>query len=754
MGVGTVIETTQDLIQVVNSIDPAQVDYEGWLNVGMALKSAGAPVSAWDAWSARDSARYKFGECPKKWASFQGDGISAGTIVQLAIDQGATLPDQAGRESRALDWDATIGAKDDLVIIDKGWVEGQEVQEPADWNPVHQLVTYLGTLFEPAETVGYVTQSWHDTENDRYLPTKGNYGRTAGQLIQALNSCNGDIGSVLGDYKPEVGAWIRFNPLDGQGVKNENVTEYRYALVESDSMPIDQQNAILRQLELPIACLVHSGGKSLHAIVRIEATDYTEYRKRVDYLYDVCKKNGFIIDRQNKNPSRLSRMPGVTRNGHKQFLVDSNIGKASWAEWHEWIEGVNDDLPEPESLAEVWDNLPDLSPSLIDGVLRQGHKMLLAGPSKAGKSYLLIELCIAIAEGKDWIGWPCARGRVLYVNLELDRASCLHRFRDVYTALGWKPKHIKNIDIWNLRGKAVPMDKLAPKLIRRAAKKGFSAVIIDPVYKVITGDENSADQMAHFANQFDKICTELGTAVIYCHHHSKGYQGQKRSMDRASGSGVFARDPDALLDLTELELTRALKKQITDRAACSVCIAAIQRHEPLYFEDKVGPDDQLSASQMMVHAKEALTDAQYKALKDSIKDAQALALRRTAWRVEGTLREYPQFDPVNLWFDYPIHKSDETGSLADLEPESNKPSWQKGIDARKGSEAKKKERKISFENAWEACAFDGQEVTTQDLAEYMGVTTKTVASRIREHGGFESVPQGAGKPNAVRRKKT
>ena len=49
MGVGTVIETTQDLIQVVNSIDPAQVDYEGWLNVGMALKSAGAPVSAWDA---------------------------------------------------------------------------------------------------------------------------------------------------------------------------------------------------------------------------------------------------------------------------------------------------------------------------------------------------------------------------------------------------------------------------------------------------------------------------------------------------------------------------------------------------------------------------------------------------------------------------------------------------------------------------------------------------------------------------------
>ncbi len=93
------------------------------------------------------------------------------------------------------------------------------------------------------------------------------------------------------------------------------------------------------------------------------------------------------------------------------------------------------------------------------------------------------------------------------------------------------------------------MDKLAPKLIRRAHKKNYTAIIIDPIYKVITGDENSADQMAHFCNQFDRVCTDLGSAVIYCHHHSKGYQGSKRSMDRASGSGVFARDPDALIDL-------------------------------------------------------------------------------------------------------------------------------------------------------------------------------------------------------------
>ena len=92
--------------------------------------------------------------------------------------------------------------------------------------------------------------------------------------------------------------------MDGKGVKNENVTDFRYALVESDCMAIEQQNAIIRELDLPVAMLVFSGGKSVHAIVKIDAPNYEEYRKRVDYLYNVCKQNGLEIDKQNRNPSR------------------------------------------------------------------------------------------------------------------------------------------------------------------------------------------------------------------------------------------------------------------------------------------------------------------------------------------------------------------------------------------------------------------------------------------------------------------
>lgn len=627
---------------------------------------------------------------------------------------------------RTLDWD-------DQIIIDANWIEGKEFSEPLKWNPVNDLIKYLEVLFDEDDHVGYVTESWIN-DSGKHVPTKGAYDRTALKLIEELRNCNGDIGAVIGDYDPNVGAWIRFNPLDGKGVKNDNVTEFRYALIECDDTELDKQNALIRELELPVAALVYSGNKSVHAIVRVEAADYHEYRKRVDYLYDVCRKNGLKIDQQNRNPSRLSRMPGIMRNGKKQFLMDTNIGKETWNDWVEWIESVNDDLPEPESLDDFWENLPELAPPLIDGVLRQGHKMLIAGPSKAGKSFALIEMCISIAEGKKWLGWNCTQGKVMYVNLELDRASCLHRFKDVYQELGIAPYGLKNIDIWNLRGKSIPMDKLAPKLIRRAAKKDYIAIVIDPIYKVITGDENSADQMANFCNQFDKVCTELGCAVIYCHHHSKGAQGGKRAMDRASGSGVFARDPDALIDLIELESSEALFVQESNKAVCAVCLKWLKK----YGKDDVPSLDDLCSEKEMLSICRTQIKPAYEQMLNEVARVREKVKNRTAWRIEGTLREFPKFQPLNLWFDYPVHRIDASGVLNDVDPDGEtgwKKTWKNNFSKKKSSEDKKEERKASVQTAYDACKIDG-EVTIESMAEYMGVTPKTVRNRLKEHGGF------------------
>lgn len=724
------MEHENDIKEALDFVSPSALTYEEWLMVGMGLKEAGLPVAVWEQWSARDGGRYHKGECIKKWESFHGSSkpVTQSSIFQLAYEHG-----WSGPAGRALDWgdELTVGPQQP-ALVDPRWVEEQELHLPDTWEPAQQLKRYLQALFEPDEYVAYVTESFMAA--DRRRPAKGCWDRTAGQLIEELDACGGDVGKVMGDCDPEIGAWICFNPVDGTGRKDANVTSYRYALVECDNMEPGKQLAAIHQMELPCAALVYSGGKSIHAIVRVNAPDYAEYRKRVDHLYATCQKNGLTLDQQNRNPSRLSRMPGILRAGQKQALLETNVGKSCWEDWCDWVEACTDDLPDTECLADDWDDLPPLADALISGVLRQGHKMLLAGPSKAGKSFALIELCIAIAEGKMWLGrFSCAQGRVLYINLELDRPSCLHRFKDVYTAMGLAPDNLRNIDIWNLRGASVPMDKLAPKLIRRAGKKGYTAVILDPIYKVITGDENSADQMAKFCNQFDVVCRALDCAVIYCHHHSKGAQGGKRSMDRASGSGVFARDPDAMLDMTELTITDAIREQLHNKAACRVIKAMLDKRG---HADAYGPDDALSKSRMLTIAKEKLGLADLRAIDAEVAAAQKKADSMTAWRIEGTLREFASFAPVNLWFDYPVHKLD-SGLLEDLQPDSDfRTLGAKGASRRWGDKAKQsKDRKAELDTAFEACMMDG-EVTVYSLGEYMDLKPRTVKNRLKEDGRF------------------
>ena len=643
-----------NIVEALKHIEVSNTTYDEWLIIGMALKAEGYDVSVWDEWSKNDS-RYKTGECERKWRSFNGSSnpTAGGTIIKIAKD--------SGWEPRGgfLEWDDIIEYDGDGMIYDP----------KSEKKPTEQLITYLETLFKDDEYVGYVTNDvWKDSEG-KWKPGKGQYDRTAKELIDLLKKHPDDIGAVVGDWKDECGAWIRFNPVDASGVKNENITRFTYALVEFDNIPVSEQDAIYRKYELPIACLVHSAGKSLHAIVKVDATDYEEYRKRVEYLYGFLEKKGLKIDTANRNPSRLSRMPGVTRNGVLQTLVDTNIGRLNWNEWVDFTEGINDQLPSFEFMDVPLANPPAVPPELIKGIVRVGHKMLISGSSKAGKSFLLMELAVALSEGIKWLGFQCKKSKVLYINLEIDRPSFINRFIEIYKAMKLKPKHSHDIAIWNLRGEAMPLDKLVPILVRRIKNQGFDAVIIDPIYKVITGDENNASQMGAFSNQFDKICKEAGVSAIYSHHHSKGAQGFKKAMDRASGSGVFARDPDAQLDMIQLETTDEFMAQYADVQTA------------------------------------------------------------TAWRLESSLREFSNFKPVNFWFEYPLHRVDDKGILAkhyaDGDPKAN---LEKSGKRTQTPESRKDE----FDAAFEINKKDDNTCLVSVLAEYLGVTDRTIRKRVTE----------------------
>lgn len=262
-------------------------------------------------------------------------------------------------------------------------------------------------------------------------------------------------------------------------------------------------------------------------------------------------------------------------------------------------------LPEVVSFEKVSGDIPPLKPEIIKGILREGHKMLLAGQSKAGKSFDLIELALCFASGGSWHGFQCEKTKVLYVNMEIDAASFFHRVNSIAEKMQLPVDAIGDrLKIWNLRGQGAGIASLVEPLKKVSA--GCGAVIIDPIYKVMEGDENNASEMAAFTKNLDKVA-EGGAAVIFAHHFGKNTQGvYKDPMNRASGSGVFARDPDAIITMSSLE------------------------------EISVTPE---------------------------IRESAGVSGTASCFQLDFTLREFPPVRPLKIWFDYPIHIIDN-GSLS------------------------------------------------------------------------------------------
>lgn len=578
------------ILEALDALDPSMCNYSEWVQVGMALKAEGLPCSDWDAWSRRDPDRYVPGECEKKWETFDDYGkTNGGTIIYLAEQYNYYKPG-----SKELDWDDGLDATYEETIA---------IQSKPDEKPYQMAVRFLETLFKPDESVSFVCQAKLDERDGKWKPASGGVVRKCSDIVKDLKK-HRKLEDGFGTINEKAGAWIRLNPATGPN--NKDVTRYAYALAESDNLTIEEQKKLLIGFKLPIATLTESGGKSVHAAVKIDAKDAVEYKQRTLFLFDWLAKHKFIVDENNKNEARLSRLAGATRNGKLQKLIATNIGCSSWLEWIDYIEGIDDDLPQIRSAWDMFEHPTPKPPAIVDGILMKGAKLICTGDSKSGKTCLLMNLAICIAEGWDWLGHKCMQGNVLYINMEVMQSDFEARYKAIYQALG-KPASENgkdNFDFWNLRGKAEPLEKLTPKIIRRCRNKNYLAIIVDPIYKVQGGDENSAEAIGRFCALFDKISEETGASMLYVHHHAKGVQGSRKAMDRGSGSGVFSRDADAILDITGLVL---------------------------------GPNERELASVMYGH----------------------LDAEPTPLRMEFVLRSFRSPEPVNMFFEFPLHLLDD-----------------------------------------------------------------------------------------------
>ena len=315
----------------------------------------------------------------------------------------------------------------------------------------------------------------------------------------------------------------------------------------------------------------------------------------------------------------------------------------------------------------------ELKPELIGGVLRGGQKMLISGASKAGKTCLLMELGLCLAMGWEWLGFPCRKSKVLFVNMELEELTAVNRFREICEAWDVDWGEVDNLALVTLRGLGMTLRDLMRYLKTNAdymaedKEQPFEVIIIDPIYKLLDGEENSMAAVKDFCGAMDWISSTLDVAVIYSHHHSKGSKGNVRAMDRSSGSGVFARDPDALLDLIELDVPAKL------------------------LED---PENALLS----------------------------------AWRMEPVLRNFPSFDPVNLFFRWPVHELDSEGLL---DRASTAGSGVRNLK-KSGKRTSARDRKKSVQEAFDALATGNEPVEVRALAKEIGVTERCVRDRLKE----------------------
>jgi hypothetical protein len=129
-----------------------------------------------------------------------------------------------------------------------------------------------------------------------------------------------------------LGCWYLCNPIDGEWHHNprqdtlscrseESVTAFRYAVLESDQAAFEPWLAFIAQLPVRVAAIYTSGGRSIHALIRLDATSKAEFDHTIAPLKRPLKVLG--ADAGSLSAVRLTRLPGCWRpekNGFQKLL--------------------------------------------------------------------------------------------------------------------------------------------------------------------------------------------------------------------------------------------------------------------------------------------------------------------------------------------------------------------------------------------------------------------------------------------------
>jgi hypothetical protein len=321
-------------------------------------------------------------------------------------------------------------------------------------------------------------------------------------------------------------------------------------------------------------------------------------------------------------------------------------------------EGLEPYVEKPLSARDAIDLVNDAElvepPILVAGLLHKGSTLLLGASSKSFKSWSLIDLALSVASGSPWWNLPCVKGRVLYADFELTPFFWRKRAMEIAESRGLT---LAGIRVMNCRGHEAGAALLA--IEAEAQDTPFDLIVLDPLYSFLAGrDENSAGDVGLVLRRLAMLAESTGAALAISHHFSKGNQSAKEAIDRFSGSGVFARFPDALLTMTRHEEDGAFVVDATVRNFAPINPFVLRWEHPLMVRDgTLNPADvkkqagafvaKYSASQIVdLLGVESLSFGQ---IVNKAKDAYGMA-KATTGRLLKQCEEAGTIEKLNLFY--------------------------------------------------------------------------------------------------------
>lgn len=341
-------------------------------------------------------------------------------------------------------------------------------------------------------------------------------------------------------------AIVMANPVSTREAtgKVEDVKSYRYVVVESDTMPVESQYEFWKNTELPVDLVIYSGNKSLHALVRINGINYEDYLYKTEVIKKYLTNKGFPFDKNLLLPNAKCRLAGSYRNCVPQAITLENVGLTTEEFFNRY--GEHSKLPKIISLSDLIHKVRSSTPppTLIEGILRHGSTMIIAGEPKVGKTMLLLHLACAFSSGGKWLNRDVKKSKVLFINMEVDEFTIVDRLEKVMCLYD-------NVDanllyFLHLRGHELGFEDLFKYIVTNVDSiGGVDVVIVDPIYKLFDGDENSAKEVSKLVTLIDRHFISNDITFIFSHHFKKVVKGN--IYNRISGSGVFMRYPEAIM---------------------------------------------------------------------------------------------------------------------------------------------------------------------------------------------------------------